>query len=129
MPFARLIPKENHRHRHHRPSGRDPENGLECAHGTVGFDCTGLTLYAVYQVTGILLPHGKGQNSGHGGTPVAQSELEPGDIVFFGPTLANYTHSGIYAGGGKMWDAQTEGEPVKMHSLYSNYVGATRYWH
>jgi cell wall-associated NlpC family hydrolase len=95
----------------------------------VGFDCTGLTLYAVFQVTGILLPHGTGQDSGHGGTPVARSELQPGDVVFFGPSLAHYTHAGIYAGNGLMWDAQNEGVPVQMHHLYSNYVGATRYWH
>jgi hypothetical protein len=117
------------------PGTRDPENGLQCGvggygpPGMVGFDCTGLTLYAVYQATGILLPHGVGQNSAPGGTPVARSELQPGDLVFFGPSLAHYTHAGVYAGGGKMWDAQTEHVPVALHSLYSNYVGATRYWH
>lgn len=106
---------------------RDPYNGHLCAPGTVGFDCTGLTLYAVYQATGILLPHGLGQNSRPGGTPVARANLLPGDIVFFGPSLSNYTHAGIYAGGGKMWDAQDTGVPVQLHNLYSNYVGATRY--
>jgi cell wall-associated NlpC family hydrolase len=117
------------------PGTRDPENGLQCGvggyepPGTVGFDCTGLTLYAVYQATGILLPHGKGQESVPGGTPVARSELQPGDLVFFGPSLANYSHAGVYAGGGKMWDAQNEGVPVQLHSLYSDYVGAERYWH
>ena len=113
----------------------DPENGLRCGvggyepPGTAGFDCTGLTLYAVYQATGILLPHGVGQDTGHGGVPVARSELQPGDLVFFGPTLASYTHAGVYAGNGEMWDAQNEYVPVQKHHLYSNYVGATRYWH
>ena len=106
-----------------------PTHSGACAYGTVGFDCTGLTLYAVYQVTGILLPHSTGQDSGHGGTAVAKADLQPGDIVFFGPSLANYTHAGIYAGNGKMWDAADYGEPVQMHNLYGNYVGATRYWH
>jgi cell wall-associated NlpC family hydrolase len=105
----------------------DPENGIQCATGTVGFDCTGLTLYAVYQVTGILLPHSTGQDTGHGGTPVARADLQPGDLVFFGPSLANYTHAGVYIGNNQMWDAQTEGVPVQVHALYSNYVGATRY--
>lgn len=117
------------------PGTRDPENGLQCGvggyepPGTVGFDCTGLTLYAVYQATGILLPHGRGQESVAGGTPVARSELQPGDLVFFGPSLVNYSHAGVYAGAGKMWDAQTEGVPVQLHNLYSDYVGAERYWH
>lgn len=106
-----------------------PTHSGACASGTVGFDCTGLTLYAVYQATGILLPHSTGQDSGHGGMAVAKAELQPGDIVFFGPSLVNYTHAGIYAGTGKMWDAADVGIPVQMHSLYSNYVGATRYWH
>ena len=108
---------------------RDPYNGLECARGTTGFDCTGLTLYAVYQATHILLPHGTGQAFAAGGANVARSALKPGDLVFFGPSLANFTHAGVYAGGGKMWDAQTEGVPVKQHGLYRNYVGARRYWH
>ena len=108
---------------------KEPKTGRECASGTVGFDCTGLTLYAVHQVTGVVLPHGVGQDSRPGGTPVAKADLQPGDIVFFGPSLAEYTHAGIYAGNGRMWDAQDYGVPVQMHNLYGDYVGATRYWH
>jgi NlpC/P60 family len=107
---------------------RDPYNGLACGPGTVGFDCTGLTLYAVYQATHILLPHGTGQAFAAGGVNVARSALKPGDLVFFGPSLSNFTHAGVYAGGGRMWDAQTEGVPVQMHGLYRNYVGARRFW-
>jgi cell wall-associated NlpC family hydrolase len=82
-----------------------------CAGSTVGFDCTGLTLYAVYQATGIVLPHDSSQataaiNDG-GELITSESGLEPGDIVFFGSSLGDFLHAGVYAGGGSMWDSNT----------------------
>jgi cell wall-associated NlpC family hydrolase len=84
---------------------------------TVGFDCSGLVLYAVYQATGVALPHNaaaQGANyAEYGGTIVSsQSSLEPGDLVFFGGgSMANAQHVGIYIGGGEMWDANTAWGP------------------
>lgn len=82
---------------------------------TVGFDCTGLTLYAVYQATGIVLPHDGSQAAyalAHGGQLISNpSDLQPGDIVYFGGTLDNFVHAGVYAGGGSMWDANIELPP------------------
>src|ERR1035438_10704347 len=80
---------------------------------TIGFDCSGLALYAIYQGTGIELPHNaaeQGANyASYGGTLISsQSNLEPGDLVYFGGgSLANAVHVGIYAGDGEMWDANT----------------------
>jgi cell wall-associated NlpC family hydrolase len=88
-----------------------------CASG-VGFDCTGLTMYAVYQATGIVLPHSSAQGADGGGTEItSQSALEPGDLVFFGGTYDDFEHSGIYAGGGLFWDANDYGIPVQEHSI------------
>ncbi len=75
------------------------------------FDCSGLAMYAVYQGTHgrVALPHGAGMDHVAGGTPVSRSDLQPGDLVFFGPPYngADFHHVGIYAGGGMMWDANT----------------------
>src|SRR4051812_3326765 len=54
-------------------NGSGPTHGVGgygCGGTTKGFDCSGLALYAVYKATGILLPHGHGMESGHGGTPI-----------------------------------------------------------
>ena len=46
-----------------------------------GFDCSGFVEY-VYAHFGIYLPHSSAMQYGYG-TPVAQSQLKPGDLVFF----------------------------------------------
>jgi len=54
----------------------------DCGTGVVGFDCTGLSLYAVYYATHIALPHGQGIENVKGGTEIkSESQLEPGDII------------------------------------------------
>ena len=96
------------------------EGGSGCGGNTVGFDCTGLAIYAVYQGTGISgLPHdGNGYGWAAKGTVISQqSQLQPGDIVFFGGSFGNFEHAGIYAGGGVMWDADNYNVPVQEHSL------------
>lgn len=100
-----------------------------CAQGVVGFDCTGLAIFALHKALGITgLPHGVGTAWRDKGIQVARSDLQPGDVVFFGGTgFLNFTHVGIYAGNGKMWDAANYGIPVAMHGLYSNYLTAVRY--
>jgi cell wall-associated NlpC family hydrolase len=75
---------------------------------TVGFDCTGLTLFSVFHATDITLPHNGTQATVGGGTLIKSiSSLQPGDIIFFGGTLQNFLHAGIYAGNGYMWDSNT----------------------
>lgn len=101
----------------------------------MGFDCSGLALYAVYQATGIILPHGAGMESQPGGQVISnQSDLQPGDLVFFGGgSLSNFEHVGIYAGNGMMWDANDYNVPVQEHSLAWEeaalaFDGGVRYW-
>lgn len=107
-----------------------------CSGHTKGFDCSGLALYAVFQVTGILLPHGRGMQAGHDGQLIRnQSELQPGDLVFFGGgSLAHFDHVGIYAGDAKIWDADDFNVPVQEHTLRwvehgLPFDGGVRYWH
>jgi cell wall-associated NlpC family hydrolase len=120
----------------------DPEGSYSnCSQiGRVGFDCTGLTLYAVYQGTGNAgLSHDGYQAQSGGGQVVAnQSELQPGDIVYFDYNAAHglgyIDHAGIYVGGGKVLSAVSEKWGIRTESIawYEagglHFVGAKRYW-
>ena len=88
-----------------------------------GFDCSGFVMY-VYAQIGISLPHFAAAQYSEG-TPVSQSELQPGDLVFFDAL----NHVGIYIGGGQLVHAPQTGDVVKISSLTDfgdGYVGARR---
>jgi peptidoglycan DL-endopeptidase CwlO len=89
-----------------------------------GFDCSGLVMY-VYAQVGVSLPHSSYAQYGYG-SPVARSDLQPGDLVFFD----GLGHVGIYVGGGSFIHAPHTGDVVKISSLSgwyaSTYVGARR---
>jgi peptidoglycan DL-endopeptidase CwlO len=86
------------------------------------FDCSGLTMYA-WASAGVSLPHNA--EAQYMSLPhVSQSELQPGDLVFFGSPIH---HVGIYAGGGTMIEAPYTGVNVRYRSIYrSDYAGAAR---
>jgi len=91
-----------------------------------GFDCSGLTMW-VYAQLGISLSHFTG-SQWTAGPHVPYSELAPGDLVFFEPTIG---HVGIYIGGGSFIHAPHTGDVVKISSLSdswyaANYQGAVR---
>jgi peptidoglycan DL-endopeptidase CwlO len=90
--------------------------------GPDGFDCSGLTSFA-YAAAGVSLPHSSRAQSGMG-VAVSRSQLQPGDLVFFGSPVY---HVGIYVGGGKMVHARTFGQPVAVTSVdMGGYSGARR---
>lgn len=80
-----------------------------------GFDCSGLVMWA-YQQAGISLPHSS-QAQAHGGTPVALSDLQPGDVLTF---YSDASHAGIYIGDGLMVHASTYGVPVAVVPMESS---------
>jgi cell wall-associated NlpC family hydrolase len=87
-----------------------------------GFDCSGLVMY-VYAQLGISLPHYTvAQWSST--EPISQSEMEPGDLVFFN----GLGHVGIYIGGGQFVDAPHTGSVVRIDSLsgFGGFDGARR---
>jgi cell wall-associated NlpC family hydrolase len=86
------------------------------------FDCSGLTMYA-WAAAGVSLPHNA--EAQYTALPhVSQSELQPGDLVFFGSPIH---HVGIYAGGGTMIEAPYTGVDVRYRSIYRpDYTGAAR---
>jgi cell wall-associated NlpC family hydrolase len=89
-----------------------------------GFDCSGLVMYAFSQI-GVSLPHSSYAQYGMG-SPVARSDLQPGDLVFFD----GLGHVGIYVGGNSFIHAPHTGDVVKISSISgwyaSTYVGARR---
>ena len=87
-----------------------------------GFDCSGLVQYVFNQV-GVSLPHHAASIFGYG-TPVAESDLQAGDLVFFN----GLGHMGIYIGGGQFIHAPQTGDVVKISNLsdHGGLVGARR---
>ena len=82
------------------------------AAGPNSYDCSGLTKFA-FAAAGISLPHSSSMQS-RVGTPVALSNLQPGDLLFF---YSPVSHVGMYIGNGQMVHASTAGQPVKVVNL------------
>lgn len=95
------------------------------AAGPNSFDCSGLTMFA-YASAGISLSHYTGAQFNEG-QHVPQSDLRPGDLVFFGTSLG---HMGMYIGNGNFIHAPHSGDVVKISPLsgyyQSDYAGAVR---
>ena len=98
-----------------------PSRGIAQGAGTVGFDCSGLTLYAYAQV-GISLGHFTGTQWRSGQRISRMSDLAVGDLVFFGSDLG---HMGMYIGGGQMIHAPHTGDVVKISTITSGHYTAT----
>jgi cell wall-associated NlpC family hydrolase len=92
------------------------------AAGPSAFDCSGLTMMAWAQA-GVGLPHSSGAQMGSG-TPVSQSALQPGDLVFY---YSPVSHVGIYIGNGQIVNALNPGAGVRISGVNSMpYSGAVR---
>jgi cell wall-associated NlpC family hydrolase len=100
--------------------------GAESPKGSAnpGFDCSGLTAWSWGQV-GVGLPHYSGAQMGDS-TPVPVSDLQPGDLLFYGP--GGSEHVAMYVGGGSMIEAPYTGASVWITGLRlgSGFVGAGR---
>ncbi len=95
-----------------------PTRGIDRGANTVGFDCSGLTLYAYAQV-GIRLAHYTGDQY-NAGTRISRiGQLAIGDLVFFGSDLG---HEGIYIGAGQFIHAPHTGAVVEISSLSGYYA-------
>lgn len=82
---------------------------------TKGFDCSGFTQH-VFRKAGIELPRTAAQQQK---ATTKVSEPKPGDLVFFG---APAYHVGVYAGGGKMYDAPRRGKTTGLRTIWSSNV-------
>jgi len=90
--------------------------------GPGSYDCSGLTMMAWAQA-GVSLPHSSSAQMS-AGTPVSQSELQPGDLVFY---YSPVSHVGIYIGNGQIVDAANPSTGVRVASVGSMpFSGAVR---
>jgi cell wall-associated NlpC family hydrolase len=92
------------------------------AAGPKSYDCSGLTMAAWASVK-VYLPHNAYAQK-HSIKAVSQSQLQPGDLVFYYPGISHVT---IYVGGIWAVSAPTTGDVVRMvHYNYTSPVGYGR---
>jgi len=87
-----------------------PSRGIGSGSGTVGFDCSGLILYAFAGV-GIKLPHYSGSQYKMG-RQIPTALARRGDVIFYGP--GGSQHVTLYLGNGLMLEAPDVGQTVKV---------------
>jgi len=77
-----------------------------------GFDCSGFTQMLV-RARGINMPRDADQQAAWSGVvAVERSDLQPGDLLFFGASAKSITHTGMYIGDGEFIQDTTNGHPV-----------------
>jgi cell wall-associated NlpC family hydrolase len=89
-----------------------------------GFDCSGLTAYAVYQAThgAMSLPHSS-ELQATMGQPIALADAEPGDLIALQLTApGDFDHVVIYAGNNRVIAAPHTGGVVQIQPL-SDFAG------
>lgn len=92
----------------------------------IGFDCSGLVLYAAYQASNgtMKLPH-LADLQRRLGTAIEKGQEQPGDLIAFSNNGGvSYHHIGIYIGGGMLRSAPQSGDVVKDSPL-SNWADET----
>jgi cell wall-associated NlpC family hydrolase len=82
--------------------------------GPSTFDCSGLTSWA-YAQAGVSLPR-TSQSQANIGTRVTQSQLQPGDLVFY---YSGISHVGMYVGNGQIIHAPRTGSVVHYAGVNS----------
>ncbi|MFH8367320.1 NlpC/P60 family protein [Streptomyces sp. NPDC018031] len=82
------------------------------ATGPSSFDCSGLTSWAYGQAS-VQLDR-TSQQQANNGTRIGQSQLKPGDLVFF---YSDLHHVGLYAGNGQILHAPKPGANVRYESI------------
>lgn len=102
-----------------------PTQGFGPGAGTVGFDCSGLMIYA-FAAAGKRLPHYSGYQA-QAGRRVPLAQKAPGDMLFWA-TRGKIHHVALYIGNNRMVEAPRKGLTVRVTSVrYGGIVGyATR---
>jgi cell wall-associated NlpC family hydrolase len=77
-----------------------------------GFDCSGFTQMLV-RARGINMPRDADQQAAWSGVAAVQrKDLQPGDLLFFGSSAKQITHTGMYIGDGQFIHDTTNEHPV-----------------
>lgn len=96
-----------------------------------GMDCSGF-VRAVYNLCGLSIPR-TSRDQYKAGESVAKTDLQDGDLVFFGSSEDTINHVGIYVGNGRFVHAPRRGEEIRVASVDESYfekrfVGGRRYF-
>ncbi len=96
---------------------------------STGFDCSGFMQYITAQ-NGISLHRTSREQYAYDGVAISKSELQPGDLVFFG-SGGIVSHVGMYVGNGEMIHSPHTGASICFTSIESSYyvsryIGAKR---
>lgn len=83
-----------------------------------GFDCSGFTQMIMRQ-RGIVMPRDADQQVTWSGlVAVERKDLQPGDLLYFGSSLNDVTHTGMYVGNGQFIHDTTHEQPgVQISTL------------
>jgi cell wall-associated NlpC family hydrolase len=77
-----------------------------------GYDCSGF-VQMLERRRGVMLPRdAQPQADWSGLKPVSRTDLEPGDLLYFGGSPQRITHTGMYLGEGQFISATTYQAPV-----------------
>lgn len=91
--------------------------------GPTAYDCSGLTMKA-YAYAGVYIGTHSVNNqysvAAGRGQLVPYSDKQPGDLIFWGSRPGDFYHIGLYIGGGQMIAAPTEGDVVKIQSVWGS---------
>lgn len=85
-----------------------------------GFDCSGFVKYLYNETLGLVLPH-NAKAIALRGERVEQTELQPGDLVFFNTMRRAFSHVGIYLGNNQFIHAPRTGARVRIEDMTDRY--------
>ena len=87
-----------------------------------GFDCSGFTRHVFENSVGLVLPRRSAEQANSPDlVPVKQSELKPGDLVFFNTLRHTFSHVGIYIGDNKFIHSPRTGSSVRVEDMRISY--------
>ncbi|MDE6889214.1 MAG: C40 family peptidase [Eubacterium sp.] len=82
---------------------------------TSGVDCSGFTMQIMAKY-GVYLPHSSRGQAGYGRS-VSTSELQPGDLIFYG-SGSTISHVAIYIGNGQIVHASNSRDGIKVSNAF-----------
>jgi cell wall-associated NlpC family hydrolase len=89
-------------------------------------DCSGLTMLSYAQI-GVSLPHNAASQASYG-TTVSRSNIQPGDLVFYGNgSYSSIYHVSMYIGDGKVVHAESTatGIVISYYDSVAKYNNVT----
>lgn len=87
-----------------------------------GFDCSGLLVYLYRSVANMKLPRTTQTMLAQRDAAITQSQLQPGDAVFFSHNGSSQaSHVGLYIGDNRFIHAPSTGKTIRINSLDEPY--------